>query len=815
MDSSKMFFLGRKVDQGSGKATSDDVYYDPADLTTHGIVTGMTGSGKTGLCIGLLEEAALQKIPAIIIDPKGDLTNLILHFPNQQAKDFEPWVDPDAARKANKTVEVLAAETAKTWSDGLASWGIGAERISALSESVQFTIYTPGSDAGVPVSILASLKAPEKASAGFNELLVEKIGSTVSALLGLVGITDVDPVRSREHILLTNIFQHAWSQGKDLDLSELILQTQNPPFDKLGVFPLDKFYPENDRMSLALLLNNFLASPSFQIWMAGDGLDIGKMLYSADGTPRHSIFYIAHLSETERMFFVTLLYSSIEGWMRQQTGTSGLRALVYFDEIMGYLPPVSNPPSKEVILRLLKQARAFGVGLLLATQNPVDVDYKALSNAGTWFIGKLQTDQDKQRLLDGLEGVAGGMDRNNFDQLISSLGKREFLLHNVHESKPVVMQTRWVMNYLAGPLARIQIPALNKLAGTPLASAEIHIKETGSKASTTTSTRPAVPTGINEYVMPNSLTLSESASKLNVALPANAEEPKMVYQAALIGHAQIRYLDRRYNLDTVVKKSVLLSDPDKRGMVQWKEYTVPVLESNQLNGRIDPRAEFDSLDQPLADAKIMSSMSKDFEDWLYQSGEMQIFANNDLKEYASPEISREQFLEQCKNAAQSAQKTEMDKVEDAKKKKMDAIQVKLEKEERELARDKTELNQRTAEEVGSGLETVLGLLGGRKRSVSKNLTKRRMTANAKADVKESMDTIADYKKQLLEIEQSFAADKQAVEEKWNKIASDVTSITIVPSKSNIFVDAFGVIWMPYYHLKSNDSAMTLPGYKIG
>ncbi len=822
MDSSKMFFIGRKIDQATGKATTDDVYYDPADLTTHGIVTGMTGSGKTGLCVGLLEEAALQKIPAIIIDPKGDLTNLLLHFPDQQPKDFQPWVDPDAARKANKTVEVLAEETAKTWSEGLASWGIGADRISALADSVQFTIYTPGSDAGVPVSILASLKAPDKVSAGYNEVLMEKIGSTVSALLGLVGITDVDPVRSREHILLTNIFQHAWSQGKDLDLSELILQTQNPPFDKLGVFPLDKFYPENDRMSLAMLLNNFLASPSFQIWMAGEGLDIGKMLYSADGEPRHSIFYIAHLSETERMFFITLLYSSIEGWMRQQTGTSGLRALVYFDEIMGYLPPVSNPPSKQVILRLLKQARAFGVGLLLATQNPVDVDYKALSNAGTWFIGKLQTDQDKQRLLDGLEGVAGGMDRNKFDQLISSLGKRVFLLHNVHESNPVVMQTRWAMNYLAGPLARIQIPALNQLAGTGLLkikvstddNANVEVKETVT-LNNTSSTRPSVPKGINEYFMPNNLTLSESAAGSNSTIPAGTGDSSLIYRPALVGLAQIRYLDRRYGLDTVVKKSVLISNPDKRGMVHWKDFEKVGFDTGLLNGRLDPRGEFHALEQPLGDVKTMGSLNNDFEDWLYQTGNIEIFANNELKEYAPAQIGKDQFLIQCKNAAQSAEKTELDKLEVAKKKKVDTIQAKLDKEVRELARDKTELNQRTAEEVGSGLETVLGLLGGRKRSVSKNLTKRRMTANAKADVDETIDTIADLKKQLFEIENDFASEIRVLKEKWNKITEDISSITVVPTKTNIFVDAFGVIWLPYYQIQAKGEILNLPGYKVG
>jgi hypothetical protein len=838
MDSSKSFYLGKIVDPATGKASDEIHYYDPSDLTTHGVVTGMTGSGKTGLCVGLLEEAALQKVPAIIIDPKGDLTNLILHFPDLLSKDFQPWVDPAAARKAGKTIESLAAETAKSWSDGLASWGIGSDRIQALTDSVKFCVYTPGSDAGVPVSILASLKAPDKLRSGSQEVILEKISSTVSALLGLIGITDIDPVRSREHILLTNIFQHSWSQGRDLDLSELILQTQSPPFEKLGVFPLEKFYPEKDRTDLAMLLNNFLASPGFQIWMSGEGLDIGNMLYTPDGTPRHSIFYIAHLSETERMFFVTLLYSSIEAWMRQQTGTTGLRALVYFDEIMGYLPPINNPSSKQVILRLLKQARAFGVGLLLATQNPVDVDYKALSNAGTWFIGKLQTDQDKKRLLDGLEGVAGGMDRAQFDQLISSLGKRVFLAHNVHEAAPRLMQTRWAMNYLAGPLTRVQIPALNTLAGVSSVSGVKTTAGSDNKSESTsaqisgsvdssmisggkpfvsnsivTSTRPTVPNGIDEFFMPNNLTLSESASASKITLSSDGVDTRILYRPALMGQAQIRYLDRRYQIDEVVHKSVIVFDVDKRGLVHWEEHISPSIESGDLRAQIVPDSVFESMKHPMDDVKMITALKKDFSVWVYQTGELRINANTALKEYASPGVSREEFIVRCKKAAESSAKIEMDDLSESIKKKLSVLKDKLDREEMELARDKSELTQRAAEEVGSGLETVLGLLGGRKRSVSKNLTKRRMTASAKADVVESEKSILSLKKQISELESSYNEQEKSIIERWNSIAEEIDTLPIVPTKTNIFIDVFGVVWLPFYRVTSRGKVLALPGYK--
>ncbi|HFC12376.1 MAG TPA: DUF853 family protein, partial [Anaerolineae bacterium] len=355
------FYLGRLFDLEAGSTTEQPLQYDADDLTTHGVIVGMTGSGKTGLCLDLMEEAALNNIPALMIDPKGDITNALLHFPELLPSDFAPWIDPAKAQRSGKSIDQVAADTADLWRNGLADWGIGGERIQQLKESVQFSVYTPGSDAGLPVSILATLNAPELPWEGNEEALREQIGSTVTALLGLIGKKDVDPVRDREHILLANIFEHAWSQGKDMTLSELIMQTMSPPFEKLGVFDVGMFFPDRDRSGLAMELNNILAAPSFQAWIEGEPLDIGKMLYMPDGSPRHTIFYIAHLNDAERMFFVTLLYGAVETWMRAQSGTGALRALVYFDEIFGYLPPVGNPPSKRPMLRLLKQARAFGV----------------------------------------------------------------------------------------------------------------------------------------------------------------------------------------------------------------------------------------------------------------------------------------------------------------------------------------------------------------------------------------------------------------------------------------------------------------------
>ncbi len=458
------FYLGRSYDPSTRQLVDEVVYYDSRDLTTHAVVVGMTGSGKTGLCIDLLEEAALDNIPAIVIDPKGDITNLLLTFPNLQPEDFEPWINVDDAQRAGLSIAEYARDVARQWRDGLASWGIVPQRIAALKNAAQFSIYTPGSDAGLPVNIIDSLRAPREGWAGFEEGHRERISGIVIALLALIG-KQVEAVRDREHILLSNIFENAWKNGQDLSLEDIIMQVQKPPFATLGIFDVDTFFPETDRFKLAMALNNIIASPSFQTWMSGESLDINRLLYTEEGRARVSIFYIAHLTEAERAFVITLLLENILAWMNTLSGTTSLRSILYFDEVFGAFPPAPrNPPTKEPLLRLLKQARAFGIGLILATQNPGDLDYKSLSNAGTWFIGKLQTENDKSRVLGGLQAASTAATNLNFEnlsRLISSLDPRVFIVHNVHnEGGPILMHSRWSMSYLRGPLTRQQVQVL-------------------------------------------------------------------------------------------------------------------------------------------------------------------------------------------------------------------------------------------------------------------------------------------------------------------------------------------------------------------
>lgn len=458
------FYLGRRYDPTNQKLADDVVYYDARDLVTHAIVVGMTGSGKTGLCITMLEEAILDNIPAIIVDPKGDITNLMLTFPDFTPEDFQPWINPDDARRAGLDIPSYAADIAARWKEGLTNWGIVPDRLRWLKSIAKYSIYTPGSDAGLPVSILASLAAPVEGWVGNEESLREKISGIVTALLGLIG-KNVEPVKDKEHVLISNIFEYNWQRGISLTLEDIIMQVQQPPFPKLGVLDVDQYMTEKTRYKLAMELNNIVAAPSFQSWIQGEPLDIQNLLYQPNGRAKVSIFYIAHLNEAERQFIITLLLENVLGWMRQQSGTTSLRALLYIDEMFGYFPPYPlNPPTKDPILRLLKQARAFGLGMILATQNPGDLDYKGLSNAGTWFIGRLQSENDKKRVMSGLESLASADSQLNLkavERLIADLQPRVFLMHNVHDTAgPTLVYSRWCMNYLRGPLTRQQVGML-------------------------------------------------------------------------------------------------------------------------------------------------------------------------------------------------------------------------------------------------------------------------------------------------------------------------------------------------------------------
>jgi hypothetical protein len=817
------YFLGRVFDPKTNAATAEQVMLDPANLTTHAVVTGMTGSGKTGLCIGLLEEAALHGTPAIIIDPKGDLTNLLLHFPNQLPGDFEPWIDPETARRDGKTVSQMATETSDKWKKGLADWGLGAEQLKALGDSADFAIYTPGSTSGIPVNILSSFQSPDLDWEENGEMLRERISSTVTALLGLIGLNEIDPLRSREHILLSNLLETAWINKQSLTLTDLILQVQTPPMERLGAFPMDSFFPEKERFTLALLLNNFLAAPSFQVWQQGQTLDIAEIMAGKNGKPRHSIFYLAHLNENERMFFVTLLFAAVESWMRGQRGTGNLRAIVYFDEIMGYLPPVANPASKTVMLRMLKQARAFGVGLVLATQNPVDVDYKALSNAGTWMIGRLQTEQDKQRLLDGLSSAGGTTDIKTFDRLISGLQKRVFLYHSIYKSGPILMNSRWALNFLAGPMTRDQLPMANRLVGAgsnaakqPTNAGSQSINGTPKSPSANapiggiSTSRPAVPGDIAEYFMPTTQGVSEALTA--AGLPATLSAQGIAYRPALLLQSEIRYLSRQYNLDSSRKISAILEDPGS-GLIKWENFSGDGVDTQKLENQPLPRSQFHSVPGWLGDSRKTADIRKDFEEWLYRSGSLRVKANTALKVFASPEMTSADFHTRCSEAAKNAQTADREKIEQTFSIKISALQRKIDAQELDVKASQNAVSQRNLEQFATGGAAVFGMLTGRKRSLSGTMSKVRMASAAKDKLTAEEQLLKQLNDQMVELVQQKTNALETVNEKWENVVSQVSEISVSPTKSDIFSEVFGVAWLPFYLVENEGKKQELPAFK--
>jgi hypothetical protein len=597
------FYLGKRYDNEADRLTEEFVLYDSKDLTTHAAIIGMTGSGKTGLGIGLLEEAALDHIPVIAIDPKGDMGNLLLTFPQLKAENFRPWINPRAALDKGQTPDEFAAAQAALWKKGLGQWGQSGKRIAQLRKNVDLAIYTPGSNAGLPVSVLHSFSAPDQGLIDDIDLYRERVQATATGILTLLDM-DADPVSSREHILISRLLDNAWRGGRSLDVPGLIGEIQNPPIAKVGVMNIDSFFPANDRFKLAMALNNLLAAPGFEAWLQGAPLSAKSLLYTDEGRPRISVMAISHLDDAQRMFFVSMLLNELIAWMRSQPGTSSLRAILYMDEIFGYMPPVANPPSKKLFLTLLKQARAYGLGLVLATQNPVDLDYKGLSNTGTWFIGRLQTERDKARVMEGLEGAtAGNFDKQKMERTIAGLGKRRFLLHNVHEDEPVVFSTRWALSYLAGPLTRDHIRELMKTAKNKLAAAAKAVSKPARKS---TDSAPALPPAIKQYFVPGS-----------------GEE--IVYHPRLIAGGDVVFTSARYNIED--ERAVLHTVEFEDGPIDidWDNSEPLSLAVEDLRNEGNESATFADCPAAADDFKAYAGWEKDYRRWLRQNENITLY----------------------------------------------------------------------------------------------------------------------------------------------------------------------------------------------
>jgi hypothetical protein len=816
-----VFYLGRQYDQENQQAQEHLILYDSKDLVTHAVCVGMTGSGKTGLCISLIEEAAIDSVPAILIDPKGDLSNLLLTFPQLRGEDFLPWINLDDARQKNLSSQEFASQQAELWRSGLAKWGQSGERIQRLRDAADFRIYTPGSNAGFPVSIMKSFASPGARVMEDNELLRERISTTVTSLLGLLGV-EADPLQSREHILLSTILDSAWRQGQDLDLAALIQQVQSPPLTKIGVLDLETFYPAKDRFGLVLILNNLLASPGFNAWMEGQPLDIEQILYTAAGKPRIAIFSIAHLSDAERMFFVSLLLNQVLGWMRTQSGTTSLRAILYMDEIFGYLPPLGNPPSKLPMLTLLKQGRAFGLGVVLATQNPVDLDYKALSNTGTWFVGRLQTERDKARLLDGLEGAAATtgaqFDRQTMEIILSGLGSRVFLMNNTHEDAPVLMQTRWALSYLRGPLSRDQIktlmdpmkaaspaPALTTPAEQPttppaaVAAAPIPTPAISSPAQAgpapagpaTFDQPPALPPDIASFYIPT----RGSASAGSILL----------YRPTILGAARVTFSDSKAKVDTTQDLVFTTPVTDQVIAVDWANAQEAGVALGDLEKSGQSGAQYADLPAVAMQSRSYNAWSKDFTTWLYGNQRLEVLRSPSTGRASNPSESERDFRIRLQQEAREARDEAMEKLRQKYAPKFTTLQERQRRAQQAVEREAAQAKQAELQTAISFGATLLSAFTGRK-TVSRSTLGRATTAargvsrsmEQRQDIDRAKDTVEAIQKQMKDLQDQFDSEVAALQSKIDPMTEDLQTLAIRPKKSDISVQLLALVWAPYW-----------------
>ncbi len=790
-----VFYLGRRYDLEARRPRPEElVLYDAKDLVTHAVCVGMTGSGKTGLCVSLLEEAAIDGIPVLAIDPKGDLGNLLLAFPELAPEDFEPWVDAAQASREGITPRELAAREAERVRAGLAEHGQTKERIRKLRDAADVTIYTPGSEAGVPLSIVRSFAAPPPEVREDRELLRERVASSVTGLLGLLGI-DADPLQSREHVFLSTLVERAWRAGDALDLAALIAAAQRPPFDKVGVLDLETFYPAKERAGLVTALNGLLASPAFASWLEGEPLDVARMLMTDAGKPRIAIVSIAHLDDAQRMFFVSLLLGQVLSWMRAQSGTTSLRAILYMDEIFGYFPPVAEPPSKRPLLTLLKQARAFGLGVVLATQNPVDLDYKGLSNAGTWLVGRLQTERDKLRVLDGLEGAmstaGAGFDRARMDAMLAGLGKRVFLLHNVHEPEPVVFETRFALSYLRGPLSRAEVKRLmedRRATAQPSERADTAQPAAAAPvaASATTTGRPVLPPEVPQHFLP--------------IRRAPAGGGAIVYRPMVLGVARVPYVDAKLGVD-VADRPVLLAPVDDSPIpLRWAEAHAVDVDPRTLSRESPASGTF--LDPPASarQPKRYATFAKDLVAHLAGTYRVELWKSPSTKLVSRAGEGEAAFRLRLSSALRERRDAEVEKLRRKLGPKVATLDERIRRARAAVERERAEATRAEASsafDIGSALLGVFGARSPRSaaakvRSAGRAAARRSKAQADAASAAEQLESLARQRRTLLEeLERGVAAiDASTADEALERVA-------VRPKKSAIEVELLSLVWAPY------------------
>jgi hypothetical protein len=802
------FYLGRMYDQGSGRTTEDLLLYDAKDLTTHAVCVGMTGSGKTGLCVSLVEEAAIDSIPVIVIDPKGDLGNLMLTFPELRPDDFRSWIDEGQAARQGLAPEQYAAKVAEQWRKGLAEWGQDGSRIARFRNAADVKIYTPGSTAGLPLQVLRSFAPPPAALLDDRDAVRERLTAGVSGLLALLGL-DADPIRSREHILLSNLVQRAWDEGREPDLQSLIREIQTPPIERVGVIDLESFFPARERFEFAMGLNSLLASPGFAGWMEGEPLSIPGLLWTPEGKPRVSILSIHHLTDEERMFFVTLLLNEVVAWMRTQPGTTSLRALLYMDEVFGFFPPTANPPSKLPMLTLLKQARAYGLGVVLATQNPVDLDYKGLSNAGTWFLGRLQTERDKQRVLEGLEGAStisgASFDRQQLEATLAGLPSRVFLMNNVHDDQPALFHTRWALSYLRGPLTKPQIRSLTgervttATTAPPCVAAEPRPRPAAPSAAAPSvvtgpvagaGQRPVLPADVAEYHMTPSVGLTTG--------------DRLLYRPALIGDAQLHFVRARQGLDEWEEVFAMVPLAGTATTSIWNDGEILSQGMPALSRTRSLAGDYSELPVAAMRARSYAKWGKNLSSWLYRTRSMSLWKCGALKTTSRPDETEGEFRIRLSQLVREKRDRDVAKLEKRYTPKLARLNDRIRKAADRISREKSQYGQQKLQTAISVGATMLGALFGRKvasvGTVGRATTAVRgvgRAAREKGDVARATQELEIQQQKLQELEREFEEELAAIRDAADPTALDVEKIDVRPRKSDITVGQVRLVWTPW------------------
>lgn len=796
------FYLGKQYDLGSRTRRDDFVLCDAKDLTTHAVIIGMTGSGKTGLGVGLLEEALIDHVPVIAVDPKGDLGNLALRFPALSPSDFRPWVDPQQATNNGLTPDQFAEQQATLWRNGLAGWGQDGARIQRCIDAAEVSIYTPGSTAGRPLSLLKAFDAPPPAVQQDAEALQERVNATATSLLALLGI-EADPITSREHILLANLLHHAWREGRSLDLAGLIGGIQTPPFSTVGVMPLDTVFPPKDRMALAMQLNNLLAAPGFQTWMQGEALDTASLLYTAQGKPRGSVISIAHLNDAERMFFMTLLLSDILAWVRTQPGTGSLRAILYIDELFGYMPPVANPPSKVLLLTLLKQARAYGLGVVLATQNPVDLDYRGLSNTGTWFIGRLQTERDKMRVMEGLEGVSGGQpfDKAAMEQTIAGLGKRVFLLHSVHEAAPVTFETRWTLSYLAGPMTRDQIRQVTATqtvnghaATTPTSPAAASAADPASRSSGAmgvnanglSNTAPVLPPDVPQYF-----------------ITPTQDTGEVLYTPTVLGLADVHFANARLGVAEQRRVALLTTVNDGPIAVEWDGSERVELDPSQLARSASGTAQFGNVPAIAASARSYAAWTKTLQKWLVANEQVTLFKSAALKLTSEPGESERDFRIRLQVHAHELRDEKIAALRAKYSSKLATAVEKVRKAEQAVQREQQQASQAKMDTAISVGGAILGAIFGRGKvgvgTLGKVATASRGAGRAMqqaGDVTRAAESLEAARQQYADLEARLQEEVDALGAAYDAQQESLETIVVKAKAADVHIQLVALCWVP-------------------